>query len=141
MLIEDMQNEKAGIPTEFNQYNISGSYQPQHHNNNKEKKPITRKTIAWACAICVVLSGAFGFGGTYLAHQITAQDPVVQSSDTQTAQKVSSGAPIIIYKAADTTNTVSTTKATASSDSDMTYAQVAAIVKDSVVEINTEYKT
>lgn len=141
MLIEDMQNEKAGIPTEFNQYNISGSYQPQHHNNNKEKKPITRKTIAWACAICVVLSGAFGFGGTYLAHQITAQDPVVQSSDTQTAQKVSSGAPIIIYKAADTTNTASTTKATASSDSDMTYAQVAAIVKDSVVEINTEYKT
>ena len=141
MLIEDMQNEKAGIPTEFNQYNISGSYQPQHHNNNKEKKPITRKTIAWACAICVVLSGAFGFGGTYLAHQITAQDPVVQSSDTQTAQKVSSGAPIIIYKAADTTNTASTAKATASSDSDMTYAQVAAIVKDSVVEINTEYKT
>ena len=140
MLIEDMQNEKAGIPTEFNQYNISGSYQPQQH-NHKEKKPITRKTIAWACAICVVLSGAFGFGGTYLAHQITAQDPVVQSSDTQTAQKVSSGAPIIIYKAADTTNTASTAKATASSDSDMTYAQVAAIVKDSVVEINTEYKT
>ena len=41
MLIEDMQNEKAGIPTEFNQYNISGSYQPQQH-NHKEKKPITR---------------------------------------------------------------------------------------------------
>jgi hypothetical protein len=39
-----MQNEKAGIPTEFNQYNISGSYQPQQH-NHKEKKPITRKTI------------------------------------------------------------------------------------------------
>ena len=140
MLIEDMQNEKAGIPTEFNQYNISGSYQPQQH-NHKEKKPITRKTIAWACAICVVLSGAFGFGGTYLAHQITAQDPAVQSSDMQTAQKVSSGAPIVIYKAADTTSTASTAKATASSDSDMTYAQVAAIVKDSVVEINTEYKT
>ena len=140
MLIEDMQNENAGIPTEFNQYNISGSYQPQQH-NHKEKKPITRKTIAWACAICVVLSGAFGFGGTYLAHQITAQDPVVQSSDTQTAQKVSSGAPIVIYKAADTASTASTAKATASSDSDMTYAQVAAIVKDSVVEINTEYKT
>ena len=100
MLIEDMQNENAGIPTEFNQYNISGSYQPQQH-NHKEKKPITRKTIAWACAICVVLSGAFGFGGTYLAHQITAQDPAVQSSDMQTAQKVSSGAPIVIYKAAD----------------------------------------
>ena len=140
MLIEDMQNETAGIPTEFNQYNISGSYQPQQH-NHKEKKPITRKTIAWTCAICVVLSGAFGFGGTYLAHQITAQDPVVQSSDTQTAQKVSSGAPIVIYKAADTASTASTAKATASSDSDMTYAQVAAIVKDSVVEINTEYKT
>ena len=140
MLIEDMQNENAGIPTEFNQYNISGSYQPQQH-NHKEKKPITRKTIAWACAICVVLSGAFGFGGTVLAHQITAQDPVVQSSDTQTAQKVSSGAPIVIYKAADTASTASTAKATASSDSDMTYAQVAAIVKDSVVEINTEYKT
>ena len=140
MLIDDMQNENAGIPTEFNQYNISGSYQPQQH-NHKEKKPITRKTIAWACAICVVLSGAFGFGGTYLAHQITAQDPVVQSSDTQTAQKVSSGAPIVIYKAADTASTASTAKSTASSDSDMTYAQVAAIVKDSVVEINTEYKT
>ena len=140
MLIEDMQNEKAGIPTEFNQYNISGSYQPQQH-NHKEKKPITRKTIAWACAICVGLSGAFGFGGTVLAHQITARDPAVQSSDTQTAQKVSSGAPIVIYKAADTASTASTAKATTSSDSDMTYAQVAAIVKDSVVEINTEYKT
>ena len=140
MLIDDMKNETAGIPTEFNQYNISGSYQPQQH-NHKEKKPITRKTIAWACAICVVLSGAFGFGGTYLAHQITAQDPAVQSSDMQTAQKVSSGAPIVIYKAADTASTASTAKATASSDSDMTYAQVAAIVKDSVVEINTEYKT
>ena len=140
MLIEDMQNENAGIPTEFNQYNISGSYQPQQH-NHKEKKPITRKTIAWACAICVVLSGAFGFGGTVLAHQITAQDPAVQSSDMQTAQKVSSDAPIVIYKAADTASTASTAKATASSDSDMTYAQVAAIVNDSVVEINTEYKT
>ena len=86
MLIEDMQNEKAGIPTEFNQYSVSGSYQPQHPNkSDNEKKPITRKTIAWACAICVVLSGAFGFGGTVLAHRMTAQDPAVQSSDTQTA--------------------------------------------------------
>lgn len=138
MLIDDMKNETAGIPTEFNQYNISGSYQPQQ---KKEKKPITRKTIAWACAICVVLSGAFGFGGTYLAHLITAQEPSVQSSDTQTTQMASADTPVVIYKAVDTVNTASTAKATASSDGDMTYAQVAAVVKDSVVEINTEYTT
>ena len=135
MLNDEMRNDTAGIPTEFNQYNVSGSYQPQHYSKpNKEKKPITRKTLAWACAICVVLSGTFGFGGTYLANRLSTSSPALQSS---------SGTPVVIYKSTDPiVNNASNAKAADSSTGDaMSYAQVAALVKDSVVEINTEYKT
>ena len=143
MSINDMKNETTGILIDFNQSNISGSYQPQHNKPVKEKKPLTRKTLAWACAICVLLSGAFGFGGSYLANRVTASAPAVLSSDTQAARNSSASTPIVVYKAADTTgNTASRANAADSSTGgDMTYAQVAAIVKDSVVEINTEYKT
>ena len=145
MLIYDLQNEKAGIPAEFNQYNVSGSDQPRQggkpEKSEKDKKPVTVKMLVWACAICVILSGAVGFGGAVLAARMTAQAPAVQSFDAETVRGASSDAPVVIYKAAQTVNTASNAKASSSEDGEMTYAQVAALVKDSVVEINTEYTT
>ena len=139
MKIDDF-NVTNGIPTEFNQYSVSGSYQPVTGTETKtEKKSVTKKMLAWVCAICVILSGAFGFGGTYLANRLTASEPAAQNIETPAAEKSSSSSPVVIYKAADTVNT-SAGNLAASGD-EMTYAQAAALVKDSVVEINTEYTT
>ena len=146
MKIDEMKNETTGIPTEFNQYSVSGSDQSSHtaHTVRKEKKSVSGKALALTCALCVVLSGAFGFGGTVLANRMTAQPAALTSaSAVQTAENAASDAPVVIYKTP--ARTVSAANANASaaenSDGELTYAQVAALVKDSVVEINTEYKS
>ena len=145
MKYDEMTNGTTGIPADFNQYGVSGSYQPQQTNNTpnkKEKKSVGVKAVAWICAACVILSGAAGFGGRYLADRMTPAETAAESAETQTQQGSPADAPVVIYKSADTVNTVSNAaNAAVSSGSEMTYAQVAALVKDSVVEINTEYKT
>jgi serine protease Do len=93
------------------------------------------KAAAGLCALCVVLSGAFGFGGTMLANRLSGSGAV--SAETKEALPSSSNRSVVVYKSAQGTPV----SATAKSGEPMTYAQVAAMVKDSVVEINTEYTT
>ncbi len=113
----------------------------------KQKNSRGLKSVALVCALCVVLSGAFGFGGTLLANrlnqpaeaaetEVTVEEQRTEAQSGKSAQ-TSSGTPVVIYK---TANDVETSTSTTPGD-DLTYAQVAAIVKDSVVEINTEYTT
>ena len=87
----------------------------------------TFKTFAALFAACAVISGVFGFGGTALALRTNAvTDPA------SAVQTVKSSAQVI--------RQVSTLKDVVSTAGDeLSYAEAAAIVKDSVVEINTEY--
>ena len=102
----------------------------------KEKKPLGTRAVAAICAVCVLLSGLCGFGGTLLANRISGASGKAQTASGQSYAS-GSGDSVVIYKNVDpvVTSTSSTT------GSDLSYAEVAAIVKDSVVEINTEYTT
>ena len=106
----------------------------------KEKKTVGLRAVACICAACVLLSGAFGFGGTLLANRLNGNSSDSAVTETQrpaASSQASSGESVVIYKSVD--DVATSTAATAGGD--LTYAQVAALVKDSVVEINTEYTT
>ena len=135
---DDRKTETAGIPAACNQYSVSGSSLPERDRSGRQgRKSVGTKAIAWACAICIVLSGAFAFGGTALANRMTAAAPAAAVSETQNEKTAASDSPVVIYKTADTVNTAAKTSK-ASSGEDLTYAEAAAVVKDSVVEIKTE---
>ncbi len=104
----------------------------------KEKKPLGTRAVACICAACVLLSGLAGFGGATLANRVNGGSGSTVTETQRPASVVSSsGDPVVIYKSVDDVATSTATTA----GGDLTYAQVAALVKDSVVEINTEYTT
>ena len=93
----------------------------------QKTKRKTFKAYAALFMACAVISGVFGFGGTALALRTNAVTEPVTA-----VQTVKSSTPVI--------RQVSTLKGvTSTAGEDLTYAEAAAIVKDSVVEINTEY--
>ncbi len=123
-------------PQAAEHYEVTGadhgiSYTPANERKTGTKR-ISVKPIAALCAACVLLSGAFGFGGALLANRtngITAEEaaPVqTAKSSALSVTKVSASAAI-------------TEVLTSTSGENLTYAEAAALVKDSVVEINTEY--
>ena len=98
------------------------------HRAKKPKKPkkprqpgkpvsLTRRTLALLIALCVVVSGLFGFGGAYLSNALSGG----QSGSSKTASVSKNG-----YKLEDATG------------SKMTVQEVTNATKDSVVEIKTE---
>jgi len=95
--------------------------------------------VAAVCLTKVLLSGAFGFGGTLLANRLNgnSSSAVSETQRPASSSQASSGESVVIYKSVDDV----ATSTTATAGGDLTYAQVAALVKDSVVEINTEYTT
>ena len=122
------------------------AYAPQQKQKKqkKAKKSSSTGVVAAICCAAVILSGVCGFGGTMLANHLNdkntsvsvVEDRVIPS--TLGGEAIStSGDSIVIYKSVDD---VVTSTSTTSGD-DLTYAQVAALVKDSVVEINTEFST
>ncbi len=133
-------------------YNAYGaSYDPQTASSRisyqtpvkkqKTKKSGSVKAVAILCACAVILSGLAGFGGSVLGNRLTAANKVTaaESDSTQkttAAAQTTGGEPVVIYKSVDVDSVATSTSATAGSD--LTYAQVAALVKDSVVEIKTE---
>jgi serine protease Do len=111
------------------------SYAPAKK-EKKEKKPLGTRAVALICAVCVLLSGLCGFGGTLLANRISGVSGKTQTASGQ-SHASGSGDSVVIYKNVDPV----VTSTSSSTGSDLSYAEVAAIVKDSVVEINTEYTT
>jgi len=111
------------------------SYTPsaKKEKKKKEKKPVTRGGIAVLCALMLVLSAGAGFGGAVLA------DRMLGTADNSPANSfVSSGSdtdPVVIYR--DVEDVATSTSVT--SGENLTFSQVAAMVKDSVVEIVTEF--
>ena len=87
------------------------------------------KTFIALVAACAVAAGVFGFGGTALANRMKAAPAAETAAAVQTAKSTVPSVSRI-----STLNNVTST-----AGDDLTYAEAAAIVKDSVVEINTEY--
>ncbi|MBQ7923477.1 MAG: trypsin-like peptidase domain-containing protein [Clostridia bacterium] len=99
----------------------------------KKKKNGGKKVLA-AVAVCagLLLSAGFGFLGASLALSYTTFTESSNNTNNVTDTKT----PMVVFK-----NVDDVTTSTSENGGNLTTAQVAAIVKDSVVEINTEYTT
>ncbi len=108
--------------------------------SGKTKKGFRVKTLAIICGICIILSGICAFSGTLIANRIKPGTELTDSNEQQPAEAVESSSdqePIVVYKS--TATAVSSSSAVPGEKK--SYAQVAALVKDSVVEISTEHTT
>lgn len=114
------------------------SYAPAQEKKQKQKKSASVGMVAAICAAAVVLSGLSGFGGAMLASRISAenksQTAVSNGSNTAVTHTGGSDGPVVIYRNVDEVATTSSTNG-----ENLTYSQVASIVKNSVVEIVTEF--
>jgi len=139
------QNPAGGTPQNGG-YASQGGYNPQNNYTHphtadsqisytpaKQKKKNSGKKALIAVAICagLLLSAGFGFLGAALALSFTQQNTVIEN---EPAADVNT--PMVIFKNVDGVIT-----STTGNGGDLTKAQVAEIVKNSVVEINTEYTT
>lgn len=108
------------------------SYAPVPNKAKKEKKPKKYARLSSVIAVCIVaviLCGCAGFGGAFLANNLPLPSRTVNGLVKPTD-------PLVVYR------DLNLSEITGKEDGQaMTYAEVAAMVKDSVVEINTEYTT
>ena len=111
------------------------SYTPsaKKENKRKEKKPVTRGGIAVLCVLMLVLSAGAGFGGAMLAGRMFQTEQTSVSTDFASSNESSD--PVVIYKNVEEV----ATSTGVSAGENLTFSQVAALVKDSVVEIVTEF--
>lgn len=119
---------------EYNEshYNYGGNYytppvndynnspEPKQRKKKRKSKPVTTRTLAFAMCGCILLSGAVGFGGGYLASRKTASGK---------------GGNAVLYQS------VSQAGKGSAGDNKMSIADVVANAADSVVEITTESVT
>ncbi|MBQ8512446.1 MAG: trypsin-like peptidase domain-containing protein [Clostridia bacterium] len=114
------------------------SYAPTAEKKKKQKKSASTGVVAVICAAAVVLSGLSGFGGAMLANRITDKGNASNVSESAGNSTVSDQGgvdePVVIYRSVDEVETTTSTDG-----ENLTYSQVAAIVKNSVVEIVTEF--
>lgn len=112
------------------------SYSPEKTKKEKKSKPVTKGALAAVAAVTILLSGVVGYCGAFLA---TGKTTTVEHSVTEVTQNtgntssVNSGGNVVIYRNVDDVTT------STGADGNYTTAQVASMVKDSVVEINTEF--
>lgn len=114
------------------------SYSPNKPKKEKKSKPVTRGALAAVVAITVLLSGGVGYGSAMLANRNnnanTSQVQVEENKPTSsTTAQTNAGGNVVIYRNVDEVIT------STGDNGNYTTAQVAAMVKDSVVEINTEF--
>ncbi len=107
---------------------------PEKQKKKKEKKSgsMGRGAIALVCVLTVLASGVCGFAGTAIANNMNKGNETISAPSNVS---IGQGGTAVVYRTVE--DVVTSTGATAGES--MTYSQVAAIVKDSVVEIKTEY--
>ena len=111
------------------------SYTPEAPKKRKnEKKGISAGAVAALCCITILLSTAGGFVGAYFAGKIT-DDRQPGISNIVGSDNISMNTPAVIYRDVDDVQT-SVDKENGEA---LNFSSVAALVKDSVVEITTEY--
>lgn len=104
---------------------------PVNKKKTKQKKGISRGFVAVAVIVCILFSGAAGFGGTYLASEFLNRSQTLQSDSTANTPSNSKSEGGVIFKS---TASVSNT---AKIDSNA-IASVASKAAATVVEISTE---
>ena len=120
-----------------NPYGQGIAYTPETKKKaKKEKKGISRGAVAALCRITILLSTAGGFVGSYAANKMGAnkQDNGL-SNLVGSGNNISMNDPMVIYR--DIQNVE--TSVDKSGGEALSFSDVAALVKDSVVEITTEY--
>lgn len=128
------QNNPYGAPY-GTPYGQGIAYSPEKEKKQrKEKKGANGKVIALVCCATVICSALFGFAGAYAGNRFAADNAPANSSNP-TVNNPSANSPMVIYKDVSDIQT-STDK---NGGDVLTYSQVAALVKNSVVEITTEY--
>lgn len=111
------------------------AYTPSAGKKNKERKPMTRGAVAVLCCLMLVLSAGAGFGGAMLAGRVMQPTSSETASAPSFSDSVTANSdPVVIYK-----NVEEIATSTGSASDNLTLSQVAAMVKDSVVEIVTEF--
>ena len=109
------------------------SYAPADTKKKKKEKKssgsASRGALALVCCLTVAFSGVFGFAGTYLANSMN------KTTDANGNTVLNSGNTAVVYR---TVEDIVTSTGAANGEA-LTYSQVADVVKDSVVEIMTEY--
>ncbi len=115
------------------------SYAPAQEKRKKQKKAPSTGVIAAICAAAVVLSGLSGFGGAMLANRVSTNnaETTVNNGGASAGSNTAAGnaeGPVVIYRSVDEVATTTSTNG-----ENLTYSQVAAVVKNSVVEIVTEF--
>ncbi len=114
------------------------SYTPVKTKQKKEKKAVTRGALIAVVAAMLVFSLLCGLGGAWLASRALSRNDMPSEQPPRAANSGTveePTTPMVIYRSVDDV----TTSTGVTSGENLTYAQVAAMVKDSVVEINTEY--
>ena len=144
-------NPQQNPQNQQNAYNYSHTYNAPYHSQGqisytpnapkakkeKKSKPVTRGALAAVVALSVLLSGGIGYGSAMLASRNVSEPTVTTDGSTSTPASTanSNGGNVVIYRSVDEVKT------STGDDGTYTTAQVAAMVKDPVVEINTEYSS
>lgn len=121
-----------------NPYGQGISYAPvkkKKEKREKKKSGISGGAVAIICCMTVILSAMFGFGGAYMAEKYFGEDNTVSPDAPISGEDdISLDSPVVIYRNVENIQT-----SVGDGDGVLSYTEVAAIVKDSVVEITTEY--
>lgn len=122
-----------------NYYGPGISYTPEKPKKKKKEKQrsgITKGAAALVLCLSVVLSAICGFVGAGVAYKLQSNNVTPGISNIGDNQdSISLNTPVVIYRDVDDVQT-SVDKA---DGEPLTFSEVAALVKDSVVEITTEY--
>lgn len=111
------------------QYSGQISYVPYSSGKkSKSKNGVSAKAVALICCFTVLASGCFGFAGAYAASYLSRRNSALNQSDN-----ITNDGNVNIYRGVDEIPVTTTTNGES-----LSTAEVAAMVKDSVVEIVTE---
>jgi len=110
------------------------SYTPYTSKKKKNKKPVTLTALVVTCCIAIILSGFAGYFGASLAN-ISDENDYNNVDYGKDDEDNSKDTPAVIYKPVENVDT-SVDRADGEA---LSYEDVATAVKDSVVEITTEY--
>ncbi len=132
----NQQGGQYGNPyAQQNPYSQGIYYKPvKKKKEKKQKSGLSGGAVALICCATILFSGVFGFGGAYLADKYFADNKTKNQTPLHEQENISFDTPVVIYRDVENVQT-----SAGDGDGVLNYSEVASIVKDSVVEITTEY--
>jgi len=127
----------------WNNSTVNGPVTPPVYEEPKKKKSgVSKGVLAVVCILCVLLSAGAGLGGAFVYDRYIADDTAVSDEENSDAGNKDSSAAVVPGENGGTTvihRVVESDESTSTGEKGI-YTDVAAVVKDSVVEITTEFK-